>query len=185
MRTVRMFVLSPLVTAASASACERAGLLEVVAVEARAHDARAVPVLEAPEGLGRLVDDGHGVALGAEGDGEARADAATPDDDDVHATVQHAASGRAKSRARERSAVSFYCVAVATPTTRPGRRSPCPAVAARGHPRDPPLPAEEQAARAAAGHRAAGDGAAEPAHRPRRAGARTASRPRPTAPRRC
>ena len=36
------------------------------------------------------------MALGAERNGEARSHAATPDDDDVHTTVQHAGSGRAK-----------------------------------------------------------------------------------------
>ena len=112
---------------------ERAGLLEVVPVESRTHDAGAVPLLEAAEGLGRLVQDGHRMALGAERDGEARPHAATPDDDDVHATVQHAASGLAKSGpAPDRSCDCFYCVAVATPITATpekataARRSRCP-----------------------------------------------------------
>ena len=42
------------------------------------------------------------MALGAERDGQARPHAATPDDDDVHATVQHAASGLAKAAAPDR-----------------------------------------------------------------------------------
>ncbi len=52
-------------------------------------------------------------------------------------------------------------------------------------PRDPPLPAEEQAPRPAAGHRAAEHRAAGPAHRPSACSPPTASRRRPTAPRRC
>ena len=64
------------------------------------------------------------MALGAEGESEARPHAATPDDDDVHATVQHAASSVAKTGT---VGDSFYCVAVATPTTAtPAGASPPP-----------------------------------------------------------
>ena len=75
---------------------QRARLLEDVAVEPRPHDAGAVPLLEAPEGPGGPVHDGDGMALGAERDGETRAHPAAPDDDHMHATVQHAGSPLAK-----------------------------------------------------------------------------------------
>ena len=55
------------------------------------------------------------------------------------------------------------------PTSRP--TVPLPAVAAEDIPETRSLPAQEQTARAAAGHRAAGHGAAEPAHRAGRVGA--------------
>ena len=62
-----------------------AGPVEVVAVEARAHDRGPGPVGgEATERAWHLVDDGHRVALLDQADGEPRSHPATPDDDDVH-----------------------------------------------------------------------------------------------------
>ena len=54
----------------------------------------------------------------------------------------------------------------------PGRRPRRARGRRRGDPRDPPLPAQEQVARAAAGHRAAGHRAPEPPDRVGRAGPR-------------
>ena len=85
MRAVRMLELSPLVTAARADASGGPGLVEVVAVEPRAHHRGAGPVGRQPtERLGIAVDDGDRVALGGEVRSEAGADPSASDDDDVH-----------------------------------------------------------------------------------------------------
>ena len=80
-----MFELSPLVTAARDDGLVGPGPVEVVTVEARAHDGGPGPVGgEPPEGLGVAVDDGHRVALLDQPDAQAGTDPATTHDDDVH-----------------------------------------------------------------------------------------------------
>ena len=114
---------------------ERAGLLEVVAVEPRPHDAGAVPLLEAAEGLGRLVQDGHRMALGAEGDGEARPDAATPDDD---RRARHSATRRARVCAKSGDSWAIPSTVWPwrpPPPRRPAPRSRCPGSRRRTSPR--------------------------------------------------
>ena len=87
----------------------RPGLLEVVAVEPRAHDAGAVPVLEAPEGPRRPVQDGHRVALLAQQDGQARAHPATADDDDVHGPQCNTPAGVVQRRSRRGTGLLLLC----------------------------------------------------------------------------
>ena len=111
----------------------------------------------------------------AEGDGQAGADPATPDDDHVHATVQHARAAvlqRSGDRSGRMRLPSTVC-AVATPThLGPAVRSPCRGIAAEDIPETrryrlknkllgPPLVTEQLATERL-----------EPADRPRRAGAR-------------
>ena len=89
--------MSPLVTAARAPALLGAGPVEVVAVEARAHDRRC-PASRRAGGERRVATlsmmDTR-VALLDQADGQARADPATPDDDDVH---RHHATRHAQRR---------------------------------------------------------------------------------------
>ncbi len=176
-------------------------LLEVVAVEARADDAGAVPVLQAAERPGRPVEDGDRVALLAQQDGQARANPATPDDDDVHGPQCNTpAEGRAKAvQVGHRIASTLWRWPPrrrrprrprTTPRRAYGRQHPrrhdAAARAGRGgDPRVAPLPAEESPARPAARHRAAGLGAPEPSRSPSASCRPTAFRLRPTAPSRC
>ena len=179
-----MLVLSPLVTAASASA---------PTAPARSRSSRSkpeptmrgpVPVLQAAKGLGVLVHDGHRVALGHRGKwpGRNRLGHIPPRSRARHSTTRDAPLCKGGSPSR---------LAVFLLRWRRGAqlRSPAPGSVVgpggRQHPRAPPLPPEEQAARAAAGDRAAELGAPGPARPPSACWRPTASRRRPTAPRRC
>ena len=84
-RAAMMFELSPLLTAAKASASSMPAAISVSAVEAESGD-RAGPevVAEAAERGWILVDDGDGVLEPLQVVGERRADPAAPHDDDVH-----------------------------------------------------------------------------------------------------
>ena len=92
-----MFELSPLVDRGQGAGLLGPGPVEVVAVEARAHDRGPGPVGgEATKGARHLVEDGHGMALLDQPDGETRPHPATPDDDDMHRhhATRHRSAGQ-------------------------------------------------------------------------------------------
>ena len=97
-------MLSPLVTAASASALARVGLEEDVAVEARTVEGLAVESGQAPEGVTVLVDDDDGVALVGELHGQLGADSATADHDDMHAAIRPHRRAKVQRVSRRRGA---------------------------------------------------------------------------------
>ena len=171
-----MLVLSPLVTAARASAPMAPAFSRSSRSNPEPTMRGPVPVLESPEGPGVLVHDGHGVALGGRGrrPGRNRPGHTRRRSRARHSTTRDAglckgAAVRGRTATRwEPPAVCSYCVRVPNPGPDPSGVHP----RRRGgqHPRAAPLPVEEQAARAAAGHRAARLRAPRPPDGPRGAG---------------
>ena len=175
MRTVRMLVLSPLVTAARASAWSAPAF-------SRSSRSKPEPTMQGPSQSLRRRKARDDLSMTAtewpsalERDGQAGPHPATAR---RRSRARHSATRRVGSckkpiGARRSRGIPSTVWPWRTPTTSGPAAAGAPARhRGRGHPRDPALSDEEPAARAAAGDRAAGHGAAEPAHRPGGPGAR-------------